>query len=95
MRKRQRLNDILLATDKEGRSLVQLRRGAGFAQYGGFSFVMQSGYTISEEEFIERKSAPWPEASEGTIEEFHRERNYQAQGAPKPDVAPPNPDIFL
>ncbi|MFN3191256.1 MAG: type IV secretory system conjugative DNA transfer family protein [Aureliella sp.] len=92
---RQRLNDILLATDKEGRSLVQLRRGAGFAQYGGFSFVMQSGYTISEEEFIERKSAPWPEASDGTIKEFHRERNYQAQGAPKPDVTPPNPDIFL
>lgn len=65
---RLRTNDILLATDAEQQSIVQVRRGMGYAQYGGFPFVMRSTYHISKDEFRERKKASWPESVPGTFE---------------------------
>lgn len=58
---RLRPNDILLATDHPQQSIVFIRRGHGYAQFGGMPFVMTSTYHISPEEYGERKRAPWPD----------------------------------
>lgn len=65
---RLRPNDIMLATDAPQQSIVQIRRGMGYAQYGGFPFVMRSTYHISRDEFLERKKASWPANVSGTFE---------------------------
>ena len=64
---RLRMNDILLATDHPLQSIVQIRRGSGYAQYGGMPFVMRSTHQITYKEYTERKDAQWPEASEETL----------------------------
>ena len=61
---RLRANDLLLATDREARSVLQIRRGAGYAQFGGFSLAVQGGYTVSKAEFERRRAAPWPDPNE-------------------------------
>lgn len=61
------INDVLLATDALGRSITCLRRGAGYAQYGGMPFVMDSVFHISKEVFHERTRAAWPAADERTV----------------------------
>lgn len=61
------VNDILLATDHPLHSIVQIRRGDGYAQYGGFPFVMRSTHHIGRQEYHERKNASWPESNEGTL----------------------------
>ena len=73
---RLRANDLLLATDREARSVLQIRRGAGYAQFGGFSLAVQGGYTVSKAEFERRRAAPWPDPTPGTLVEGHRERTY-------------------
>ena len=47
------LNDILLATDADGRNIACVRRGAGYAQFGGMPFIMDSVYHISEDEYLD------------------------------------------
>ncbi len=64
---RLRVNDVLLATDAPDQSIVQIRRGAGYAQFGGMPFVMRSTYHISPEEYVARKGFPWPEDVDGTL----------------------------
>ena len=64
---RLRMNDILLATDDPLQSIVQIRRGHGYAQYGGMPFVMRSTYPITFDEYRERKKESWPEPSEETL----------------------------
>lgn len=64
---RMRVNDVLLATDAPDQSIVQIRRGAGYAQFGGMPFVMRSTFHISPEEYATRKAFPWPEDVEGTL----------------------------
>lgn len=61
------VNDILLATDHPLQSIVQIRRGDGYAQYGGFPFVMRSTHHIGVDEFRARKNASWPEPNEATL----------------------------
>ena len=73
---RLRANDLLLATDREARSVLQIRRGAGYAQFGGFSLAVQGGYTVSKAEFERRRAAPWPAPTPETLVEGHRERTY-------------------
>ena len=73
---RLRANDLLLATDREARSVLQIRRGAGYAQFGGFSLAVQGGYTVSKAEFERRRAAPWPDPTPTTLIEGHRERTY-------------------
>lgn len=48
---RLRVNDILMATDHPNQSIVHIRRGKGYAQYGGLPFVMTSAFHISNEEY--------------------------------------------
>jgi hypothetical protein len=89
---RLRVNDVLLATDHPQQSIVQIRRGQGYAQFGGFPFVMTSTFHISREEYERRKRAPWPDRGGETI----RPTLLAAGGAtdapqgPPPGAAPPN-----
>jgi len=64
---RLRINDILLATDDPLQSIVQIRRGSGYAQYGGMPFVMKSTYHITPKEYDDRKKAAWPAQTEETL----------------------------
>jgi len=65
---RLRANDIMLATDAEKQSIVQIRRGLGYAQFGGFPFVMRSTFHIDPDEYKTRKSSQWPNTVPGTFE---------------------------
>lgn len=60
-------NDVLLASDHPMRSIVKLSRGAGYAQYGGFPFVVESEFHIDREEYERRKAFPWPKDVPGTF----------------------------
>lgn len=59
--------DILLATDKPGQSIASIRRGLGYAQFGGMHFRMDSVHHISPRTFKNRKIWGWPEHIEGTL----------------------------
>ena len=65
---RLRANDIMLATDAAQQSIVQIRRGLGYAQFGGFPFVMRSTFHIDQAEYKARKSSQWPISVPGTFE---------------------------
>ncbi|MDZ4686582.1 MAG: hypothetical protein SH850_16045 [Planctomycetaceae bacterium] len=69
------LNDILLATDAFGRNIVSVRRGAGYAQFGGMPFIMDSVHHIAFDEFKRRRETPWPAAHAGTIVGTHEEQS--------------------
>lgn len=56
------VNDILLANDHPFRSILRVSRGAGYTQYGGMPFVIESQFHISQEEYERRKRLPWPTA---------------------------------
>ena len=61
------VNDLTLISAKEKRSVLRLRQGQGFAQYGGFAFAIDSDFTISPAEYNTRKQASWPSPNEHTI----------------------------
>ena len=54
------MNDVLLTSDHPFRSFVQITRGEGYAQYGGFPVIIESNYHISEAEYRRRRAMPWP-----------------------------------
>lgn len=54
------MNDVLLTSDHPFRSFVQITRGEGYAQYGGFPVIIESNYHISEAEYQRRRAMPWP-----------------------------------
>lgn len=60
-------NDIKLVSDDDSKSIVLINRGAGYAQYGGMPFVVESDFHISPEEYERRKSTPWPSTDAGTF----------------------------
>lgn len=64
---RLRVNDLLLASDHPLQSVCHVRRGDGFAQFGGMPFILKSTYHISAKEYGERKIAPWPEQTPETF----------------------------
>lgn len=61
------INDILLTTDAPGRSITCVRRGAGYAQFGGMPFIMDSVHHISEPAYQEVLKATWPPADERMV----------------------------
>ncbi|MBL8849930.1 MAG: hypothetical protein JNG89_09605 [Planctomycetaceae bacterium] len=61
------INDILLATDAPGRNITCVRRGAGYAQFGGMPFIMDSVHHISEPAYKEVLKATWPPADERMV----------------------------
>ena len=60
-------NQILLAGDHPEQSIVRIRRGEGYAQYGGFPFVLHSCHHISFEEYQRLQNQEWPQNSDVTI----------------------------
>jgi len=60
-------NDIIDFSNHPQRSLVQIDRGHGFTQFGGYPFVITSKFHISEEEYKRREDAPWPECRPHTV----------------------------
>lgn len=64
---RLRINEILLASDAPCRSIARLKRGAGYAQYGGMPFVVDSVFHVDAEVYRGRSQASWPEPSPETI----------------------------
>ncbi|MBI1826056.1 MAG: hypothetical protein HY287_02450 [Planctomycetes bacterium] len=66
---RLRRNDLIEATDHPLRSIVQITRGQGMTQFGGYSFPLRSMYHITPAEYGKRQSAPWPAQHEhpGTL----------------------------
>lgn len=61
------VNDILLATDAPGRSITSVRRGDGYAQFGGMPFIMDSVYHIDPKTYENRIKAAWPPQDERTL----------------------------
>lgn len=61
------LNDVLLATDAAGRNIACVRRGAGYAQFGGMPFIMDSVHHISSEKYDDRCKQEWPAVDERTL----------------------------
>lgn len=60
-------NDILLASDHPRQSVVRISRGAGYAQYGGLPFILESNYHISKKQYEDRKATPWPDGLAGSF----------------------------
>jgi len=61
------INDILLATDAPGRNIACVRRGAGYAQFGGMPFLMDSAYHIDKDAYDKLSTEKWPAADERMI----------------------------
>jgi uncharacterized membrane protein len=61
------VNDILLATDAPGRNIACIRRGDGYAQFGGMPFVMDSVYHVSPTIYGEHEKVEWPAGDERTL----------------------------
>ena len=54
------INDVLLTSDHPFRSVLKLRTGDGYAQFGGFPVIVESEYHITEAEYQRRRAMPWP-----------------------------------
>jgi hypothetical protein len=100
---RLRQNQVLLATDHPNYSILEIRRGAGYAQYGGFPFVATSMFHISKPEYGDRREADWPKAIPGTLPDptpppapdvsSPPPRPTKSKPPAKPDAPPPTEDI--
>ncbi len=60
-------NEVMRITDDPALSIVHLSRGGGFAQFGGFPFVVRTSFHISGDEYKRRESMAWPESEPGTF----------------------------
>ena len=60
-------NEIADISDHPLRSLVFIPRGAGYAQYGGLPFVVETDFHLSQSEYERRKAMEWPSGDVGTF----------------------------
>src|SRR5262245_31940477 len=56
-----------MATDAPGRNVACVRRGDGYAQFGGMPFIMDSVHHIEKSEYERRVTTKWPAANDNTI----------------------------
>ena len=77
------INDVALTNDHRFRSFLHLKRGAGYAQFGGLPVIIESGYHISEDEYRRRKALPWPRLP-GSFVPNERRDGATAPSAPAP-----------
>lgn len=65
---RARMTDLHAISEESSMSFLQVAgRGRGYARYNGIPFVCYSEYHISEEQYLNRKSLPWPSDLPGMI----------------------------
>lgn len=72
---RMMLNDLIELSDERQSSVVLISRGKGLTQYGGLAFPLHSLYHITEREYQRRSAAPWPDPTDSTIVNRHKERS--------------------
>lgn len=84
------MNDVLLTSDHPFRSFLRIGRGAGYAQYGGMPFIIESHFHISEDEYQRRRAMPWPEQP-GTFVPADFIRSQTETGRRKPETTTPGP----
>ena len=88
-------NDLILATDHAERAVLHLRRGADYAQFGGFPIIVDTTYSMSAAEAVRRDRTAWPAVTDETMpstERFTR-RIDDEPGAPL--TGPPRTDLFV
>jgi hypothetical protein len=61
------VNDILEISDDPDLAVMQITRGAGFAQFGGYTQAIRTAHHITEAEHQRRRLTPWPAATAQTI----------------------------
>jgi len=54
------LNDVIEASDHPLRSIFHMSRGKGLAQFGGYPFILESVFHITEAEHEGRRAMDWP-----------------------------------
>ncbi|TWU44920.1 Type IV secretion-system coupling protein DNA-binding domain protein [Novipirellula aureliae] len=92
-------NMLLAASDLENRSILRIRQGSGFAQFGGLPVIIDSPHTVEYNDFKSRESSLWPLPSIHTMPAGYREQR-QSPDPPltyadlwaKKDDAPPASD---
>ena len=62
------VNDLLAVTDHPLDSIIQVSRGEGYTQYGGFPVPVRSTWPIHFDEYKRRQQAPWPTRDEYELE---------------------------
>lgn len=68
-------NDLIELGDASQLSILHIKRGEDYAQYGGYPFPVMSFYHISKGEYERRSLASWPSSTEGLlVAERHRAR---------------------
>lgn len=93
---RLRPNDILLATDEPHQSIVCIRRGKDYAQFGGMPFIMTSAFHIDIDDYRNRRKAAWPDRPGETHTARLREaesRNSHEPALLKPEASPKPPVV--
>jgi hypothetical protein len=66
-RPRLTVNDIRHYSGHPDLAICWITRDSGFAAYGGDWFGLRTDYHITQDEYEERKLAPWPAPTESTI----------------------------
>jgi hypothetical protein len=84
------INDVALTNDHRFRSFLHLKRGAGYAQFGGLPVIIESEYHISETEYHRRKALPWPHPP-GAFVPNERRNNHGSEASPPRPVSPKPP----
>ena len=82
------VNDLILMGDRPRRSLFHLARGGGYAQYGGFPFVIDGSHVITKAEYERRQRLPWPARTDRTIVAGRRWNRHAPD--PRPGVGRPS-----
>ena len=82
-------NELSLMSDSATTSALQVRRGEGFAQYGGFAFLVDGCHTYSKAEFNRREQAGWPRDVDGTVVSSVRRRRPGSGGQGRRRPVPP------
>lgn len=88
-------NILIKMTDDPSLSVAHVTRGLGYAQFGGFPFLLESTYHISEDQYLSREKLPWPKSRDHpgtivvTVESLTELEQQLAQGKRhQPQIAP-------
>ena len=81
------LNDLKGFSSDTKLSVLQVPRDSGFATFGGQWFVLESPFHLTEDEYNQRLSVPWPDSNMHTLT--------ARRGGTAPSIAIPDSDQEL